>query len=68
MKPDFNEEDGLKAAKLEEEFGSGKYEPLTLNQAIERCKDVIYEFNRKRVKKISIVKQNELNGQGKKEK
>ena len=51
----------VKNTKLEEEFGSGKYEPLTLNQAIERCKDVIYEFNRKRVKKISIVKQNELN-------
>ena len=51
----------VKNTVLEDEFKAGKYEPLTLNQAIERCKDVIYEFNRKHVKKISIVKQNELN-------
>lgn len=51
----------VKNTKLEKEFTDKKYEPLTLNQAIERCKDVIYEFNRKHVKKISIVKQNELN-------
>ena len=51
----------MKNTKLEEELKKGKYEPLTLNQAIERCKEVIYEFNRKNIKQISIVKQNELN-------
>ena len=51
----------MKKTKLEEDFKNGKYEPLTLNQAIERCKEVIYAFNRKNIKQISIVKQNELN-------
>lgn len=51
----------VKNTKLEEEYKNGKYEPLTLNQAIERCKEVIYELNRKHIKQISIVKQNELN-------
>ncbi len=51
----------VKNTKLEEDLKNGQYEPLTLNQGIERCKDVIYEFNRKNIKQISIVKQNELN-------
>lgn len=51
----------VKNTKLEEYFNSGEYEPLTLNQAIERCKETIYAFNVKKVKQISIVKQNELN-------
>ena len=51
----------VKNTKLEQEFKKDKYEPLTLNQAIERCKEVVYEFNRKHIKLISIVKQNELN-------
>ncbi|MDE5830721.1 MAG: radical SAM protein [Clostridia bacterium] len=46
---------------LETEFNEGRYEPLTLNQAIERCKEEVYAFNRKKVKQINIVKQNELN-------
>ena len=51
----------VKNTKLEQEYKKDKYEPLTLNQAIERCKEVVYEFNRKHIKQISIVKQNELN-------
>ena len=51
----------MKNTDLEEEYKNENYEPLTLNQAIERCKEVIYEFNRKHIKNISIVKQNELN-------
>ena len=51
----------VKNTTLEDDFNSGTYEPLTLNQAIERCKETIYEFNRRRVKEIRIVKQNELN-------
>lgn len=51
----------VKNTHLEEELGTGEYEPLSLNQAIERCKETIYEFNRRKVKEIRIVKQNELN-------
>ena len=51
----------MKNTDLEEEYKNERYEPLTINQAIERCKEVIYEFNRRHVKQISIVKQNELN-------
>lgn len=51
----------MKNTELAEEFKRGRYEPLTLNQAVERCKEVIYEFGRKHIKQISIVKQNELN-------
>lgn len=51
----------MKNTDLEEEYKKERYEPLTLNQAVERCKEVIYEFNRRHVKQISIVKQNELN-------
>ena len=51
----------MKNTALAEDYKMKNYEPLTLNQAIERCKEVIYEFNRRRIKNISIVKQNELN-------
>lgn len=51
----------VKNTSLEEEYNKENYEPLTLNQAIERSKEVVYEFNRRKVKQISIVKQNELN-------
>ena len=51
----------VKNTQLEEELKRGRYEPLNITQAVERCKDVIYEFNRKHIKQISIVKQKELN-------
>ena len=51
----------VKNTKLEEEYNDGTFQPLTLNQAIERCKEAVYGFNRKKVKYINIVKQNELN-------
>lgn len=51
----------MKGTKLAEEFKAGFYEPLNLNQAIERCKEVIYVFNRKRIKQINIVRQRDLN-------
>lgn len=51
----------VKNTALEEEFNKGEFEPLTLNQAIERCKEMIYAFNRKRIHNINIVRQNELN-------
>ena len=43
--------------KLAEEFKEGAYEPLNINQAIERCKEAIYVFNRKKIKQINIVRQ-----------
>ena len=51
----------MKNTELEDEYKNEKYEPLALSQAIERSKEVIYEFNRRHIKNISIVKQNELN-------
>lgn len=57
----------VKNTELENEFSEGRYEPLTLNQAIERCKEAIYVFNQKKVKQISIIKQNELNKSEEKE-
>ncbi len=50
----------MKNTKLEKELKEGRYEPLTINQAVERCKEAVYEFNRRHIKQISIVKQNEL--------
>lgn len=57
----------IKNTSLEDEYNKESFIPLTLNQAIERCKDVIYEFNRKKIKQISIVQQNELNKSEEKE-
>lgn len=51
----------IKNTQLEEEYNKGEFVPLTLNQAIERCKEIIYAFNMKKIRQISIVKQNELN-------
>lgn len=51
----------VKNTLLEQEFEHGNFEPLTLNQAIERCKEMVYAFNRNKVSQINIVKQNELN-------
>ena len=39
---------------LEEEYKANEYEPLTLNQAIERYKEIIYTFNNKKIKDILI--------------
>lgn len=57
----------IKNTGLEDEYNHGAFTPLTLNQAVERCKDAIYEFNRKKIKQISIVQQNELNKSEEKE-
>ena len=40
--------------KLEEEYKEGQYEPLTINQAVERYKELIYTFNKKKIKDIII--------------
>ncbi len=48
----------IKNTKLEKEYNEGIYEPLTVNQAVERCKEVVYKFNKKRVEVIRIGLQN----------
>lgn len=44
----------IAGTELAESYKNNEYEPLTLPQAIERCKDLIYMFNKKRIKSISI--------------
>lgn len=48
----------LKNTKLEKEYNSGEYEPITLNQAVERCKELVYMFNKKKINVIRIGLQN----------
>ncbi len=48
----------LKNTKLEEEYNEGTYEPITLNQAVERSKELVYLFNKSRVEVIRIGLQN----------
>ena len=48
----------IKNTKLEEQLKSGEYEPLTVNQAVERCKELVYLFNRKKIEIIRIGLQN----------
>ena len=48
----------LKNTKLEKEYLSGEYEALSLNQAIERCKELVYLFNKKKIDIIRIGLQN----------
>ncbi len=43
----------LKNTNLEKEYEEGRYEPITINQAVEICKELVYLFNRK---KINILK------------
>ena len=48
----------IKNTKLEKEYINGDYEPLTVNQAVERCKELVYLFNRKKIEIIRIGLQN----------
>ncbi len=48
----------IKNTKLEKEYENGEYEPLTVNQAVERCKEIVYLFNKKRIDVIRIGLQN----------
>ena len=48
----------IKNTKLEQEYKDGTYEPITLNQAIERSKEIVYLFNKKHIKVIRIGLQN----------
>ena len=44
----------IKGTELEKEMNKGEYEPLDLEKAIERCKEVTYFFNSKKIKVIRI--------------
>ena len=51
----------LEGTELAEEYEHKIYEPLTLPQAIERCKELIYVFNKKKIKAITIGNINDTN-------
>ena len=44
----------IKNTKLEKEYNEGSYRPLTIVQAIERCKEIVYLFNKKKIQVIRI--------------
>ena len=48
----------IKGTKLEEEYLSKEYEPLSVIQTVERAKQVTYLFNKKKIKVIRIGLQN----------
>lgn len=48
----------IKNTKLQKEYEEGSYEPITMNQAVERCKDLVYLFNKSKVEVIRIGLQN----------
>ena len=45
--------------ELESALKNDEYEPLTLQQGIERCKELIYLFNKKKINSISLSNLNE---------
>ena len=44
----------IKGTELEKEMNEGNYEPLDLEKAVERCKEITYFFNSKKIKVIRI--------------
>jgi len=48
----------IKNTKLAEQYAKEEYEPLTVNQAVERCKELSYMFNKARIKVIRVGLQN----------
>ncbi len=54
--------------QITEEYKNKEYDPLTLPQSIERCKELIYMFNKKKIKAITVgnIDENNLN-EGKKD-
>ncbi len=48
----------IKDTELEKEYKEGKYEPLTVEQAVERCKELCYFFGKKKINIIRIGLQN----------
>ena len=48
----------IKNTYLEKEYKSGEYQPLTVGQAVERCKEMVYLFNKHKIEIIRIGLQN----------
>ena len=48
----------IRGTELEKEYREGKYEPLTLNQAVEKSKELCYIFGEKNINVIRIGLQN----------
>ena len=48
----------IKDTELAEEYANGTYTPLTVGQAVERCKDIVDLFNRNKINVIRIGLQN----------
>lgn len=48
----------IKGTKLEKELEIGEYKPLTVSQAVERCKELLYLFNKKNIQVIRVGLQN----------
>ncbi len=48
----------IKNTKLEKEYENGEYEPLTVVQAVERSKEILKMFNKKKIEVIRIGLQN----------
>ena len=48
----------IKNTELENEYNRGEYKPLTIIQAVDRCKSLLYMFNKKKIEVIRIGLQN----------
>ena len=48
----------IKGTELEEEYKKGDFIPLTVGQAIERCKEILKLFNKKNIQVIRVGLQN----------
>lgn len=48
----------IKDTELADEYNRGEYIPLTIGQAVERCKEIVDLFNRNKIKVIRIGLQN----------
>lgn len=44
----------IKGTQLEKEYKNGEYEPLEVNQAVSRCKELCYFFDKKKITVIRI--------------
>lgn len=48
----------IKGTELAKDYKDGEYTPLTVEQAVERCKEIIYMFRKKRIDVIRVGLQN----------
>lgn len=48
----------IKGTELAREYASGEYEPLTIEQAVSRCKEIMYLFRKNKIDVIRIGLQN----------